>query len=625
MKRLFPKLCLIILSLALSVGSTVAYLSSTDADVNVMTLGKVTIDLIEQERTSDKTLTDFHDGHPLLPAVPMGELSEDEAGYWTGVENAVDKIVSVQNTGTSPAYVRVWFAFECADAPFFAEKIRLNMNRDDWQWEFLKDENGDYDLVHLNGTNYVIASATYLQELPNREITPVSLRQVMLESVATNEDVAALGDEYTILVKAQAIQTQGFDNPEQALNEGFGMDHPFDGVMEDDTEDESYTYFASLEDAVNNTNGSTDNSNAAFKAYTNADGMHITLLKDTEIRAITLSKDVSLHLNGHTLNCADPVGINVTAGNTVIDGSVSGSEIAASGTIACVQGGSLRVEGGVYSSQTNGKGTSSDPAGAFTVAEGAAAYFIDASISASDSAKGTVTAILGAKGSTIVAEDCDIGAASSYSLETTGVRSLGSVKLSRCSVVGKSDYTANAAGTAYATNSRGIYCEGSLELYDCYVWGAHAGVTTKGDLIIDGGTYEGYGHGGVYCGNAGKTVYISNASLNMADMMDGYIDDGVAGTNGAGMYVGGASNITLYMDNCDIYGTLYGVVLRGSGGEKNNNLCISNSTMQYGKYSVRISSSSSRVYIGTGNDFAAKTTSHSSRCIITDDSYASVR
>ena len=61
------------LTAAVSIGATLAYLTDTDEDVNVMTLGNVYIDQIEQERVDDTDaqteLTDFEQNQPLLPAV----------------------------------------------------------------------------------------------------------------------------------------------------------------------------------------------------------------------------------------------------------------------------------------------------------------------------------------------------------------------------------------------------------------------------------------------------------------------------------------------------------------------------------------------------------------------------
>ena len=619
MKRLLPKLIFVLLALFISVGSSVAYLTSTDADVNVMTLGQVKIRLNEQERLPDGTLTGFQDGHPLYPAVYTDELGTDADGYWTDVQNALDKIVTVKNTGKSDAYVRVWFAFECVDETFFTDKLLLNRNEADWDWSFSRTADGAYELITLEGTKYVTAVATLPQALPSQEITPVSLRQVLLDSGVTNEDVAALGDEYTILVVAQAAQVQGFPDAATALNAAFGDEQPFADMPEDT---EEVAYFATLSDALSGLGGSSDSAGASFSLSLQEGHKHISLLSDAQTDGVTLSQDVTLHLNGHTLHCTSASGLEITAGSTVIDGSAPGSALTADGRIAAVNGGRLEVKGGAYTASTAGAGTPSAPFGAFTVAQGATAQFSSAAITANDSGKGTTTGILGAQDSTIIAEDCTIEAASSGSLETAGVRSSGDVRLTRCSVIGKSDYTANAAGTNYATNCRGVYSDGSLEMYDCYVWGAHAGVTTKGELFVDGGTYEGYGHGGLYCANAGKTVHICNASINWAEMLPGCTADNVAGTNGAGMYVGGASNITLCMDSCQIYGTLYGVVLRGSGREANNILNISNSSMEFGRYSVRISSGTSGVNIGTGNNFTAGTTSAPGRCTATNESYA---
>ena len=47
------KLLLVLMALLVSVGSTIAYLTDSDGDVNVMTLGKVDITIHEYERDTD--------------------------------------------------------------------------------------------------------------------------------------------------------------------------------------------------------------------------------------------------------------------------------------------------------------------------------------------------------------------------------------------------------------------------------------------------------------------------------------------------------------------------------------------------------------------------------------------
>ena len=75
MKKIIAWLLVVALTAAISVGATLAYLTDTDEDVNVMTLGKVKIDQLEYERVDveskddNATVQEFHDNKPLLPAV----------------------------------------------------------------------------------------------------------------------------------------------------------------------------------------------------------------------------------------------------------------------------------------------------------------------------------------------------------------------------------------------------------------------------------------------------------------------------------------------------------------------------------------------------------------------------
>ena len=58
-----------VLVAATAVGGTLAYLMSTDSDVNVMTLGNVKIEQVEYERDVNGDLTEFTQTKPALPAV----------------------------------------------------------------------------------------------------------------------------------------------------------------------------------------------------------------------------------------------------------------------------------------------------------------------------------------------------------------------------------------------------------------------------------------------------------------------------------------------------------------------------------------------------------------------------
>ena len=108
------------MTMGIAVSGTLAYLTSEDSDVNVMTLGKVEIEQIEQEWNEDQTaLVDFTQEKPLYPYV--GSLGWENADKDDGayrrftMNNVVDKYVSVKNTGKSDAYVRTFIALEMGE------------------------------------------------------------------------------------------------------------------------------------------------------------------------------------------------------------------------------------------------------------------------------------------------------------------------------------------------------------------------------------------------------------------------------------------------------------------------------------------------------------------------------
>ena len=136
----------VVLILGLAALGILAYLQSEDSDVNVMTLGNVEIEQIEQERidtTGEATAEnlreftgneDGEEGKPLYPLTPGYE--QEGKDLWNGTSNAVDKLVSVKNTGKSEAYVRTWFAFEMGTMNLdeWKTKVKLNINETDWIW-----------------------------------------------------------------------------------------------------------------------------------------------------------------------------------------------------------------------------------------------------------------------------------------------------------------------------------------------------------------------------------------------------------------------------------------------------------------------------------------------------------
>ena len=265
---------------ALAIGGTVAYLTSKDSDVNVMTLGNVEIVQHEYEREVDANgdyvtytetersgnptgykLKEFTQEKPIYPAVGtadwdatkvyFAQLSDESTlgtqSVFSKPENAIDKFVFVENTGKSDAYVRTIIAFEVGTAqnvigdPNTAETnlIMMNYNNVGWTRNFIGE-------ATIDGNNYYIVEFIYDGVngangkhpdgiVHSGEYTYCSLAQVYMTSKATNEDVEAIDGNgngtYDILVYSQAVQVAGFENAETALDTAFGdittTNHPW--------------------------------------------------------------------------------------------------------------------------------------------------------------------------------------------------------------------------------------------------------------------------------------------------------------------------------------------------------------------------------------------------------------
>ena len=243
MKKIIAWLLVLTLTAAVSIGATLAYLTDTDEDVNVMTLGKVKIEQLEYERIDDETanedaeVQEFQNNKPLYPAVTdknfdytPGDSNVDweqigKDGYtseiWdpSKINNEIDKMVFVKNKGDYDAFVRCVMAFEAApDWSFddFQSKVHLNLNDTDWTWQWVETP------VSIGEGTYFVAVVTYNDVLKPGAFTKISLSQIALDKTATNEDLKALGDTYNVLVKSQGIQADGFETAVMALDDGFG-------------------------------------------------------------------------------------------------------------------------------------------------------------------------------------------------------------------------------------------------------------------------------------------------------------------------------------------------------------------------------------------------------------------
>ncbi len=282
MKKAFIWLIVIVLILVGSVWGALMYLTDEVTKTNTMTIGNVGIELLEFERENIETSGDaakvqnFHEGKWLLPAIIASDFTytagdtcvkwdKDKDGntikpgytspIWdpADINNEIDKMVFVKNTGKRDAYVRVFFAFEAGnytDFDDFRNNIHLNLNDDDWTWEWIKF------IGESDDANYFVAKATYKNKLAPGAITEISLSQIALDSAAENDDVAAFDGKYDVKVCAQGIQSEGFDTAAQALTEGFGRGIPFNDI---------YIEGATMKNALRYLDGDTEGENITNK------------------------------------------------------------------------------------------------------------------------------------------------------------------------------------------------------------------------------------------------------------------------------------------------------------------------------------------------------------------------
>ena len=194
------------------VGGSLAYFTDTDAKENTFTVGNVKIALIEQQN-GDNELVDFENDKQLMP----------------GAENAVDKIVSVENTGGNDAYIRVKITVPSD----LAEVIHL-VFEDNYTstWNEVTSETDNSGKVYTavyktkiasgDSTSHLL-SKVYLDERVDMRLDENN-NQEYFYTVTTEEGDAVITEDVPVSLEniqvdvvAEAIQADGFDNAEDAF------------------------------------------------------------------------------------------------------------------------------------------------------------------------------------------------------------------------------------------------------------------------------------------------------------------------------------------------------------------------------------------------------------------------
>ena len=179
MKRKIAALAVIVIALSLAAYGTVAYFTATGTAHNVLTMGNIGIKLNDKTEVVEngetklvEFTTEYPNGMPVMPATKAS------------------KIVSVENTGSAPAWVRVKIekTVEPADAAVTGldtKYVELNYDIESW----VDGENGFW---------------YYKEPLKPGETTPN-----LFDTVTFSKDMGNdyMNCKFNIIVSAQAVQS----------------------------------------------------------------------------------------------------------------------------------------------------------------------------------------------------------------------------------------------------------------------------------------------------------------------------------------------------------------------------------------------------------------------------------
>ena len=219
-----------VLTVAGTVGVTMAWLQDDESATNTFTVGNVDIELVEK----------FEQNSKLLPATGSAQDGS--------LENGITKEVTVKNTGSENAYIRVHIAIpdvlddgaDTFDAG--SNVLHFNFAEDSigtgkWDWSKTTGApySGDWNYYEttIDNVEYNVYVVTYESEVGSGvEIAEKAMNQVYLDSKVTNDDIEdiieKLGDNWKIKVVAEGVQAAGFDNAYEALNTAFGTPGSYD-------------------------------------------------------------------------------------------------------------------------------------------------------------------------------------------------------------------------------------------------------------------------------------------------------------------------------------------------------------------------------------------------------------
>lgn len=262
MKKKVLTVCLVaVIAIMAVAGASLAYLTDTDEANNVFTLGNVQIKLHEQERGQDG-LQDFTQNQTLRPIVGSAQGEKDKYGQPIA-KNYVDKMVTIENTGSEAAYIRAYFAIPSAldngyedfnpklnvlhfnfGNKFVGQELQSTFGVE-WNWE---TESGKFNYFEttIDGIKYNVYFVDYHRALQAKETTEQFISGVYLDYTFTIKDnkYYAFDTELTLdegwnwnnvqcPVFAVGVQAAGFSSADEAFEKALGERYnPFGGDVQ---------------------------------------------------------------------------------------------------------------------------------------------------------------------------------------------------------------------------------------------------------------------------------------------------------------------------------------------------------------------------------------------------------
>lgn len=271
-KKLIASITCLSLLLVMLLSSTIAWFTDSAQSTNTMIVGNVKIEQLERYRDENNKLQPWHPmigkeyNPPMFPVVPdpvngltdqILTINNVDYRLYDQNQNVVDKIVSVKNTGSDPAYIRTVFAFEMmkvvvTDAEGnesihwenpIGTKVIVNDNANQ-KITFEDDDSTRNDDVviycHVDAgvatyntdptdavAAFVVGISTYDAPLRAGDTSAPSLLQVYLHQDVGSDFYEAVDQKYSIMVVSQAVQVAGFGSADEALDRAF---RPFNAV-----------------------------------------------------------------------------------------------------------------------------------------------------------------------------------------------------------------------------------------------------------------------------------------------------------------------------------------------------------------------------------------------------------